>query len=124
MKTARVIIGIISIVLCVVVFFQSFFVGVGTALTNDTTDTSAGGGTFLAIFLLIAGIVSIATKKSKGGGITAGILYLLAALIGFTNKGSFGDLIVWSILCLIFGVILLIGSIFMKKKPKQSEQTS
>jgi len=113
MKTVKLIIGIISIVLFIIIIFQSCASGVVNVIDGNTEDASAGAGMFLGFTMLVAGIVGLATRKSKGGGITAGVFYLIAALIGFISLGTFTDLIVWSVLSLIFGVLFIIGSIKM-----------
>ncbi|NLB41119.1 MAG: hypothetical protein GX815_02465, partial [Clostridiales bacterium] len=68
MKTAKLIIGIVSIVLTFLILFQSCAASVVDAI-EDEGGTSGGSGTFVAILMLIAGIVAIATRNSKGGGI-------------------------------------------------------
>ena len=115
LKTAKLIIGILSIVLSVIVLLQSCAVGVGNALA-DSEEASGQAGIIVAVVMLIAGIVGITTRSSKGGGITTGIFFLFAALMGYANIGSYSDLGLWSALCLIFGLVFLIGSIAMKKK--------
>ena len=71
MKAWKLVSGILSIVLFVIVMFQS----------------CAGG------------IVSIATRSSekKGGNIALIILFGLAAMSGFAGYGNYGDLVVVSI---------------------------
>ena len=118
MKTTKTIIGIISMVLFVFITIQSCATGLSNALDDNLTDTSGAAGFFLALLMLIAGIVGVSTKNSKGGGITAGVFYLVAALIGFINLGTFGDLVIWSVLSLCFGLVFIIGSV-VKKKPTQ-----
>ncbi|MCL2697676.1 MAG: hypothetical protein FWE74_06315 [Oscillospiraceae bacterium] len=113
MKNAKLIIGIISMVLFSVIMFQSCAVGVVNALEDNAEDTSGGAGSILAILILIAGIVGVVTRKSKGGGITAGVFYILAAVLGFANLGTFSDLVVWSVIALIFGIVFIAGSIKM-----------
>ena len=115
MKTAKLILGILSIILSIIVLLQSCAVGVGNAL-SDSEEVSGQAGVIVAIVMLAAGIIGITTRQSRGGGITTGIFYLLAALIGFANVGTYSDLGLWSALCLIFGIIFLIGSFTMKKK--------
>lgn len=117
MKTTKLIIGIISIVLFFLVTFQSCAAGLGNALT-DNGETSGGFGIMLAFCMLIAGIVGVCTRKSKGGGIVAGIFYLLGGLLGIANYGSFSDLAIWSGLSLIFGIVFIICSLRMKKTDK------
>jgi hypothetical protein len=116
MKTWRLVSGILSIILFVVVMFRSCAAGVVNAL-EDNGGTSGSVGVLLAILMLTGGIVSIASRKSvkKGGNIALIILFGLAALIGFTGYGNYGDLIVWSIWCLINAVISIVALITGKK---------
>ena len=111
MKTAKLVIGIISMVLFVLVAFQS---------CADNGEVSGTSGMLLAFCMLIAGIVGVATRKSKGGGIVAGVFYLLGGLLGIVNYGSFSDLAIWSVLCFIFGAVFILGSLKMKKADKSN----
>ena len=119
MKTAKLVIGIISMVLFVLVPFQSCAAGLGNALA-DNGEVSGTSGMLLAFCMLIAGIVGVATRKSKGGGIVAGVFYLLGGLLGIVNYGSFSDLAIWSVLCFIFGAVFILGSLKMKKADKSN----
>jgi hypothetical protein len=116
-KTAKLIIGIISIVLFIIIMFQSCAVGVVNVIENND-DVSGSAGLLLAFSMLVAGIIGIAARKSKGGSITAGVFYIIASLVGFSNLGTFGDLIVWSVLSLAFGIVFIIGSVRMKRVEK------
>ena len=118
MKPAKLIIGIISIVLTFLVLFQSCAAGLGDAMM-DEGGTSGFSGLFVAILMLIGGIVAIAARNSRGGGIFCTILYGLAGLLGLTAQGIFEDLVIWGGLCLIFAVIFLISVIRWKKNPQQ-----
>ena len=69
MKTAKLVIGIVSIVLALVMLFQSCAANVGSVLATAGTDMSGAIGTFAAILLIVAGIIGIAARKSKGGTI-------------------------------------------------------
>ena len=115
MKTAKLIIGIISIALFIIILFQSCATGVVNAIESND-DVSGSAGMLLAFAMLIAGIIGVAARNSKGGGITAGVFYVVAALIGFASLGTFGDLVVWSVLSLAFGIVFILGSINIKKK--------
>ena len=115
MKTAKLIIGIASILLTFVILFQSCAASVGDALKNEG-GTSGGTGVFVAILMLIAGIVAITARKSKGGGIVCAFFYAIAGIIGLAAHGIYKDLIVWGVLCLIFAVIFLIATITFKKQ--------
>lgn len=116
MKSLRLIIGILSLALCLVVVFQSCATGVVNGIEQNTSDTSAGGGIILAFVFLIAGITAIVTREKKVGTIIAGVIYLLGGLIGLGNKGTFGDLQVWSVLSLIFAALFVFSALFIKKK--------
>ena len=100
--TMRLIIGIISIVLCLIILIQSCAAGIGNAIA-DNGEAGGTGGLILSIFMLISGIIAIAARKSKG------------AVIAFASAGSYKDLIVWGVVSAIFAVLLII-SLFMKEK--------
>ena len=120
MKTAKLAIGIVSIVLAVVVLFQSCAVGVGIALSQNAQDDSGSMGFMVTLLMVIAGIVGIVARKSKGGAIAATILYALAGIIGVTSSGMFADLIIWGIVACVFAAVFFI-SIFSQKYDKKIE---
>lgn len=111
MKTTKLVIGILSVVLFAFIAFQSCAVGVVNAVESNAADTSGGAGMLLAFVFLVAGVVGAVARNSKGAGITAGILYLFGAIVGFANQGTYGDLVVWAFISLAFGVVFLIGSL-------------
>lgn len=119
MKTARLVIGIISMVLFVFVSFQSCAAGVGNAL-SENGETSGSAGLLIAFCLLIAGIVGVATRnKGKGGPITAGVIYAIGGISGLaTNSTLYGDLKVWAVLSLIFAAVFILGAILQKPELK------
>lgn len=117
MKTWKLVSGILSIILFVLVTLQSCAVGLGNAI-SENGEVSGSGGVIVAVMMLAGGIVSIATRtgKGKGGDIALIVLYGLGALTGFTLAGSYSDLRIWAfwcLVCLIFAVISIAGS---KKK--------
>lgn len=114
MRTAKLIIGIISIVLSLFVLFQSCAAGAYNALSSNG-ETSGSAGLVVAICLLIAGIVGLATRNSfgRGGGITTGVFYLVGALIGSVSAGSYADLTIWAVVAFIFGAVYLIDAFFV-----------
>ena len=116
MKTAKLVLGILSIVLCGFVMFQSCAAGAANALTENG-EVGGSGGLLVAILMLAGGIVMIATRNSSGiGGSVAGIvLYGLAALIGFMTAGSFSDLYIWSVFCVILVILNLAAAVKLKK---------
>ena len=115
MKTAKLVIGIISIVLFIVVAFQSCAAGIVEAIEGE--GASGGAGIVLAFCMLIGGIIGLATRNGgKGGGIIAGVFYALGGIIGFANLGTFGDLIVWSVLNVIFAAVFILGSVLVRNQ--------
>ncbi len=119
--TMKLIIGIFSILLSVIVGFQSCAAGVGEALT-DSDSNGGGAGLILGFFMLAAGIITIATRKSKGGTITSIIIYLLGGIVALVNPSEiYGDLKVWMVVAFIFAALLII-SLFMKNKNDYSDK--
>lgn len=121
MKTAKLVIGILTLVLSLVVLFQSCAASFGEALIQSNT-TSGGSGTFVGILFIAAGVVSIAARNSKGGAIASTILYALAGIIALSAVGIYKDLIVWGVLSLIFALIFLV-SIFTQFKDSNNANT-
>ena len=124
MKTAKLVIGILSIVLCMIVTIQSCAAGVGNALA-DNGEVSGSAGFLTAVMMLAAGIVGIAGRRSKGGAIACIILYAIGGIIGLANAGSYSDLYIWSGLCLVLAAFYLI-SVFVQDfgKPAKDQQTT
>lgn len=123
MKTTRMVVGIISMVLFLVVIFQSCAAGIGNTLSNNG-EVSGSAGVLLAFAYLIAGIISVAARKTQGGTITALCFYVVGGIIGLANAGSYKDLIVWSVLSFIFAVILLVTVILQAKQDKTQSNSS
>lgn len=115
MKTAKLVIGIISIVLFGFIIFQSCAAGIGNALEGNG-ETSGSSGVFVALCMLVAGIVGIATRKGIAGGFVSGGFYAIGGLVGIANYGSYSDLMIWSILSFIFAIVFIVGSIMTKGK--------
>lgn len=115
MKVAKLVTGILSIVLSVFVLLQSCAAGVSNAL-EENGEAGGSAGLIVAICLLTGGIVSIVTRNSskKGGAIACVIIYFIAAILGFTGAGSYSDLVIWSVLCAICGVLHLVSAIKTK----------
>lgn len=108
--TWKLVSGILSMVLFMVVAFQSCAAGAYNAL-SDNGESSGSGGIMVAILMLSGGIVSVSTRKSdgNGGNIALTVLFGLATLIGFALAGSFSDLNVWAFWCLINAVMAIIA---------------
>ena len=113
----RMVLGILAIVLFVLIAFQSCVAGLGNAL-EENNSISGTSGLFLSVFMLVGGIVGVATRKStkRGGCVASGILFLLAALMGATSWNSdYGDLKIWVIVSLVFSVFYFVCSVKQKK---------
>ena len=83
MKTWKLVSGILSIVLFVLVSFQSCAAGMVNTI-EDNGEVGGSAGIIVAIMLLAGGIVSIVTRKgSKGGNIALIVLFAIGALCGF-----------------------------------------
>lgn len=115
MKTWKLVSGILSIILFLVVSVQSCAAGVVNTL-EENGEVSGSAGIVVAIMLLVGGIVSIATRNgSKGGNIALMVLFGIGALMGFTMAGNYSDLVIWATWCLICAVLALISLIKGKK---------
>lgn len=123
MKTAKLVVGILSICLSAMVLFQSCAAGAANALEANG-EVGGTGGFIVAIMLLAGGIVMIATRKSekKGGSIAALILYLLGALIGFATAGSYSDLKIWAVVALLIAVMNAAALLQLKKGNHTNEE--
>ena len=117
MKVWKLVSGILSMILFILVAFQSCAAGLANAL-SDNGEVSGSAGIIVAILMLSGGIVSVATRKleKKGGNIALIILFGLAALIGFTNYGSYSDLAIWSGWCLINAILAVVALVTGKKE--------
>lgn len=120
MKTVKLVIGVISMVLFLVIAFQSCAAGVVNTLEANG-ESSGSAGLMLAVCMLVAGIVGVAGRKSKGATITSGSFYLFGGIVGICNVGIFADLQIWSILSLVFAAIFIVAGIMMKKNAVISE---
>lgn len=119
MKTWKLVSGILSIILFVVVSLQSCAAGIYNAL-DENDEVSGSAGIIVAIMMLAGGIVSISTRKgSKGGNIALIVLFGIGALFGFTLAGSYADLNIWAFWCLINAVLAIVS---LAKKPKTVEK--
>ena len=115
MKTSRLVIGIISCVLFLLISLQSCAAGIGNTL-EENGEASGSAGFILAVCMLVAGIVGICCRKLKTGTIVAGVFYAFGGLVGITNVGSYADLQIWSILSFIFAAVFIVTGIMQKQK--------
>lgn len=123
MKVAKLVIGIISIVLTLVIFFQSCAASIGDALMEEG-GTSGASGILVAILMLVAGIVAIAARNSRGGSIACTIIYALAGILGVASQGIYADLKIWGAVCLVFAVFFLVDVIISRKQEAKQEESA
>lgn len=116
-KNGRLTIGIISIVLFMLITFQSCAAGLSNALQNNGA-TSGTSGFLLAIFMLTAGIVGICTKNStsKIGPIISTVFYWLGSILTIGTGSTYGDLPIWGVISFIFGLVFLLSIINIKER--------
>lgn len=116
MKTWKLVSGILSMILFLLVAVQSCAAGMVNAL-EDNGGSSGSVGIFVGILMLAGGIVSVATRKSqgKGGNIALVILFGTAALMGFVGYGNYSDLVIWAFWCLI-NALLAVAAMIKNKK--------
>lgn len=114
MKTWRLISGILSIVLSLVILLQSCAVGMLEAMGADGSDSASG--LLVALLLIAAGIVAI-RNGSRGGSIALVVLYAVAAVIGFSAT-VYADLIVWAVWCCVCAVAALVSLLRRRKHGK------
>ena len=114
LSTFRLVAGIITIVLSVLVTFQSCAAGLSNAL-EENGESGGSAGVLLAVCFLVAGIVGIVTRKSTGAGgaFTSAGFY---GLIGLICAGSYADLVIWGVISVAFGVIFIIAGVLTKKR--------
>ena len=119
-SNGRLAIGIISIVLFIIVTFQSCAAGLGNALSENGS-TSGTNGVILAFCMLIGGIVGICTRNSKGrsGAIISTVIYVIGAIAGFAGTSTFADLMIWGMVSLFFGVFFFACGALMDVEPRQ-----
>ena len=113
MRVWKLVSGILSIILFVIVMFQSCAAGLANTISNNK-ELSGSAGIIVSIMMLSGGIVSIATRNSKGKGASIALIVLfgIGALTGLTqNPTIFKDLLVWGGWCAINAVLALVSLI-------------
>ena len=115
--TAKLILGILSMVLFLLVGFQSCAAGLGNALSNNG-ESSGSFGFLVAFNLLVSGVIAVVCRKSvkKLPWIITAVLLWLNYFYGKMFGGSFKDLVIWGFLSFILGVFYLASMIRTKKE--------
>lgn len=119
MKTWKLVSGILSIIMFIMVGFQSCAAGISNTMEANG-EVGGSAGVIVAIMLLAGGIVSVVTRKgTKGGNIALIVLYGLGGLFGFALAGSYADLNIWAGWCLICAVLAIVSLVISKKEKNQ-----
>lgn len=112
----RMVIGIASIVLSLLVFLQACSTGIYNTMSN-TGDLGGSAGFLVFLIMMIAGISAIATRKSekKHTGVIIAVIYFLGAFFAFPNTAVFTDLKIWGGVCIFFGLFFLGSFVYVDK---------
>ncbi len=126
MKTTKLVVGILQILLSVMILVQSCAVGVSHAMEDKTSDVGGGIGFFVAILFLATGITYLASRKSAtlGGDIAGLVMMLIAWAFGIANAHDYQDLLIWGWLAFIIGVGFFVWHIVINKKAKENDLLS
>ena len=114
---AKLVLGILSFFLFVLVMFQSCAAGLGNALA-DNGEVSGSAGFLCAVNLLVSGLIAVIARKSvkKAPMIVAGVLLWLNLFYAKIMAGSYSDLVIWGYLSFIFGAVYLFSVMRTKKE--------
>lgn len=106
MKTTKLVVGIIMIVVAFFIAIQSVMAGMSEAFVQSGGHAGTAG-LIVAMLYLASGIVYIVTrnKDNFGPDIASMIMMLVAWLLGIINAGIYKDLIIWSWLAFIIGIV-------------------
>lgn len=126
MKTTKLVVGILQILIAVMILVQSCAVGLGHAMEDKTSDAGGGVGIFVAILFLATGITYLASRKSLklGGDIAGLIMMLIAWVMGIANAHDYQDLLIWGWLAFIIGVGFFVWHLMVNKKAKDNDLLS
>ena len=115
-KTGRTVIGMLSLILFVLISFQSCAAGLGNAIDNNNS-LSGTAGFCLAICMMIAGIIAICTRKSvnKIPTVLPALFYWFGSLLTIGSGDTYGDLPIWGTLSFIFGLVFVVACYKQKK---------
>lgn len=123
MAIVKMIIGVASVLLFVVLLFQSCSVGVFELIdivAGGEDGVNAGYGFFLAFCMFFAGSIGIVSHKSKVSGFISGGIYALGGIMGIFNAGEY--FMFPSVLSLIFAAVFISISLFSRNQNKSPEQ--
>lgn len=112
----RTLAGSLSLVLSVLVMFQSLAVGLGNTLTRSS-EGSGAAGIVVAVLMFTAGLTGLITRKTvhAGSPYACCVIYWFCFFLSRVGSGSFADLRVWGLLDFLFGCIFLFSAQKTKK---------
>jgi len=116
MKTAKLCLGIISIILSMMTNLYSCTLSI-SEMANEMGTHIGALGMVSSFFFLCAGIVGIAARSSKGGAVATTLLYVIAMLISGVGSFQADILFFFAIMFLCFAIVFFI-SIFTQKYSK------
>lgn len=110
MKTWKLVSGILSILLFVMISFESCSIILAMEMM-EMEDSAGYFGLLMSAFLLASGIVSIISRKGgEALQIALIALFLLALVSGaLAFRNFFGDMILWCVWCLINLILAVIS---------------
>ena len=121
-SVGRLVMGILAILACAFIVFQSYKYGAITILlTNKTFVSHVAVNLIIAVLLLIGGIIGIITHKStkKLSCILPTIMFAIGAgLGGYEWNNNYNYVRVWAIIALFFTLFYLFCSIRNPRKKK------
>lgn len=106
----KLVIGIFSIILFVLVMLQACAVTSVGVFVSEETAASGLIGVMVAFLMLAAGIVGITTRTKPKGGLVASAMWFIAAFMGFAASSVYGDMSVWGFLALVFGIVYFVST--------------
>lgn len=110
MKTWRLVSGIVSMILCTFVLFQSCSVGLYNTVA-ETNKSSGSAGAIVAIMMLCGGIVSC-VKRYGGSNKAIVALYGVGAFFGFTLADAvYKDLFIWAFWCMVCSIMAMVADV-------------
>lgn len=114
---ARTVMGILSIILFLLIAFQSCAAGLGNAL-SENGEVGGSAGFLCAVNFLVVGLIVLVARKTvkKAPMIVAAVLMWLNLFYARLLAGSYSDLEIWGILSFIFGTVYLFSALRKKKQ--------
>jgi hypothetical protein len=110
---------ILSLILMLLVGFQSCAVSIGDSIAGEPANTQGGAiGILMALLFLVAGAFAL------GFPLVSLVAFVLAGVIGIAggSSTSFGDLAVWGWISLVLAVLSFFG--WREKRKRRAESAS